>query len=201
MSVRSGPAPLAIPGRRVTLGGVSRHHRPAALLAALLALAVPAPGRADLYAALSGGVTFPSGTTAYGALRVEPAAALALGYDTDHLGGALWVAFMTSSAGSILTQNCWPVLVRVRGRLPLGVAVPFAFGAVGLAPSRALLNLVPYDTVAFAGQAGAGIDLFFGDLFTIGAEGGWQWLRPTYDFGALDMSGGFALGTLAVRFP
>ncbi len=172
-----------------------------ALLGLLLALAAPSTGRADLYAAVSGGVTFPSGTTAYGSLRAEGTGALAVGYDAEYLGGSIWAAFMSSTAGALLSQNCWPVLVRIRGRLPLGVAFPFVFAAAGVAPSRALLNLVPYDTVAFAGQAGAGIDLLFGDAFTIGAEGGYQWLRPVYDFGTVDMSGAYVLATLGLRFP
>lgn len=175
--------------------------RLAALLGLLLVLAAPATGRADVYAAVSAGVTFPSGTTAYGSLRAQPTGALAVGYDAEYVGGSIWAGFMSSTAGAFLSQNCWPALVRIRGRLPLGVAVPFVYAAAGLAPSRALLNLIPYDTVAFAGQAGAGIDLLFADAFTLGAEGGYLWLRPSYDFGTVDMSGGYVLATLGLRFP
>jgi hypothetical protein len=60
---------------------------------------------------------------------------------------------------------------------------------------------VRFDTVAFAAQAGAGVDLVFGDMFTIGAEGGYLWLAPSYPFGTVDMNGTLLLATFALRFP
>jgi hypothetical protein len=92
-------------------------------------------------------------------------------------------------------------MVRARGRLPLGLAVPFVFGGVGFAPSRAVLNMDAYQAVAFTAQVGAGVDLVFGDMFTIGAEAGYLWLSPTYWFGTVDMDGTLLLATFALRFP
>ncbi len=175
--------------------------RAPALLAVLAALALPAPARADLWVAISGGVTFPTGTTAFGNLEVQPAATLAVGYDLEHVGASLSAGFVSSRAGALLQENCVPILVRVRGRLPLGIAVPFVYGAAGVAPSRAIVNLVQYDTTAFAGQAGGGLDLVFGDMFTLGVEGGWQWLAPSYPFGTVKMDGATLFATVALRFP
>ncbi len=179
---------------------MSPFRRGPALAALLVLLALPSPARAELYAAVSGGVTFPTGTTAYGKLEAQPAAAIAVGYDLENVGGAVWAGFVSARGGAFLQVNAVPLLARVRARLPLGIVVPFAYGAVGLAPSRAILNMIQYDAVAFAAQAGGGLDFVFGDMFTLGVEGGWQWLSPAFAFGTTKMDGGTLFATLALRF-
>jgi len=77
----------------------------------------------------------------------------------------------------------------VRGRWPLGVVAPFAFAGVGVAFTRAALSAIPFDAVAFAGQAGAGVELTLNELLFLGLEATWTWLRPQYSFGPLDLSG------------
>jgi hypothetical protein len=169
-------------------------------LAVLLA-ASPSPARAEFWAAISGGAYFPTGTSAYGAYQVRPTASLAVGYDWDYVGAAVWAGLLNTQAGSLLEASSFPVVGRVRVRLPLGLAVPYAYGGVGFAPARAQLDLVRYDTVAFTAQTGAGVDLVFGDMFTIGAEGGYLWLSPTYPFGTVRLDGYLALATFGLRFP
>ncbi len=170
------------------------------LLLALLAVA-PATGRAEFTAAISGGAYLPSGTSPFGTYQVRPSASLSVGWDSDYFGGAVWAGVISTQAGAFLQENCFPVMFRGRGRLPLGLVVPFVFGGVGFAPSRASLNLATYNTVAFTAQAGAGVDLVFGDMFTIGAEGGYLWLSPSYPFGTADLDGTLLLATFALRFP
>jgi hypothetical protein len=169
----------------------------------LLALvaASPLPARAEFYAAMSGGAYLPNGTSPYGTFLARPMASLAVGWDSDYWGGAIWAGLVSTQAGVLLQENCFPVIFRGRGRLPLGVAVPYVFGGVGFAPSRALLNLVQHDTVAFTAQAGGGVDLVFGDMFTIGVEGEYLWLAPSYPFGTVDLNGTLLLATFALRFP
>ena len=174
-----------------------------ALLLALVALAAasPAPARAELYAAISGGAFIPTGTSPYGTLETRPTASLAVGYDLDYVGASVWAGFFTTSAGLLLVSTSFPVVLRVRGRLPLGIVAPYAFGGVGFAPSRALLDLAQNDAVAFTAQAGGGSDFLVGDLFTIGVEGFYQWLRPSYWFGTVDLNSVMVLATFALRFP
>lgn len=168
------------------------------LVAILTAFATPA--RAEIYAAISGGAYLPSGSSPFGTYQVRPAASLAVGWDSDYFGGSVWAGFVATQAGTLLQASSFPVIVRARGRLPLGLAVPFVFGGVGFAPSRAAVNLVYTNTVAFTAQAGAGIDLVFGDMFTIGAEAGYLWLAPSYGFGTVDLNGTMVLATFALRF-
>ncbi len=175
-------------------------RRGSALVALALLLALPAVARAEAYAAISGGVALPTGDTAYGKLETAPAASLAVGYDFPYAGASVWAGFVSTRAGALLQINAVPILARFRGRLPLGIAVPFVYGAVGFAPSRAILNLIQYNTTAFAAQAGGGLDLVFGDMFTLGVEAGWQWLSPTYGFATVKLDGATVLGTLALRF-
>jgi hypothetical protein len=179
---------------------VTPHRAATALLALSLLAAAPGTARADLYAAISGGVGLPSGTTAFGNLQPQAAAALAVGYDTDFVGGSAWAGFFNTAAGGVFQQSCWPIVVRARGRLPLGVVVPFAYGGVGLAVSRLLVNMVRFDAVAFVGQLGGGLDFLVGDLFTIGAEAGYQWMKPTYTYATVDASGVTLLGTVGLHF-
>ena len=172
-------------------------------LAFLLAAVAASPGmaRAEVTTAISAGVYLPSGTSPYGAFQVRPTVSVSVGWDSDHFGAAVWAGLVNTEAGALLQVNCFPVMLRARGRLPLGLAVPFVFGGVGFAPARALLNLVRYDAVAFTAQAGAGVDFVFGDMFTIGAEAEYLWLSPSYPFGTVDLNGTLVLATLAVRFP
>jgi hypothetical protein len=167
----------------------------------LALLASPVAARAEFAASISGGVYLPSGTSPFGSFQVRPSAALSVGWDSDYFGGSIWAGIVSTQAGVLLQENCFPVMARARGRFPLGVAVPYVFGGVGFAPSRALLDLVRFDTVAFTAQAGAGVDLVFGDMFTIGAEGGYLWLAPSYSFGTVDLNGTLVLATFALRFP
>jgi hypothetical protein len=171
------------------------------LLLLALVVASPAPARAEFTAAISGGVYLPSGTSPFGAFQVRPAASLSVGWDSTYFGAAVWGGLVSTQAGALLQENCFPVMLRARGRLPLGLAVPFVFGGVGFAPSRALLDLVQHDTVAFTAQAGGGVDLIFGDMFTIGVEAEYLWLSPSYSFGTVDLNGTLVLATVALRFP
>jgi hypothetical protein len=192
--------PLAISGARYA--PTVNSLRPAAALVVLsLLAAAPGTARAEVFAAVSGGVGFPSDTTRYGTLQAQGAAAVAVGYDFEYVGGSIWVGFLNTTAGAALQQSAWPIVVRARGRLPVGVFVPFVFGGVGLAPSRLLVNMVRYDAVAFVGQVGGGADFLVGELVTIGVEAGYQWLKTSYDYGSIDTSGVLLLGTLGVRFP
>lgn len=171
------------------------------LLLLALAAASPVAARAEFNAAISGGAYLPSGTSSFGVLEALPSASLSVGWDSEYFGAAVWAGLVNTRAGILLQENCFPVVFRARGRLPLGLAVPFVFGGVGFAPSRAILNTGTHDTVAFTAQAGAGVDLVFGDMFTIGAEAGYLWLSPTYGFGTVDMDGTLLLATFALRFP
>ncbi|MEI7704873.1 MAG: hypothetical protein WCK73_09760 [Deltaproteobacteria bacterium] len=178
----------------------TRRLAPALLAIALLAL-FPTLARADLWAAISGGAFLPSGASRFGSMQTRATASLAVGWDSEYVGGSLWAGFVNSGAGQVFTEDCFPVAVRARGRLPLGVFAPFVYGGVGFAPSRALVNMVASQTVAFTAQAGGGFDLVFGEMFTIGAEAGYLWLQPSYDFGTVDMNGMLLLATFALRFP
>ena len=169
-------------------------------LAALFA-AAPSPARGEYWAAISGGAYIPTGTSPFGALQARPTASLAVGYDWEYVGGSIWAGLVSTQAGNLLQENCFPVVGRVRVRLPLGLAVPYAYGGVGFAPTRANLDFVQFFAVAFTAQAGAGVDLVFGDMFTIGVEGGYLWLSPTYSFGTVPLDGVLALATFALRFP
>ena len=177
-------------------------RRPAACLVLLALLAAsPSPARAEIFAAISGGAYLPSGTSSFGPFQARASASLSVGWNSDYWGAGLWGALVNTQAGVLLQENCFPVMARATGRLPLGVAVPFVYGGVGFAPSRALVNLVPYSTVAFTAQAGGGVDLVFGDMFTVGAEAGYLWLAPSYWFGTVDMNGVLVLATFGLRFP
>jgi hypothetical protein len=169
-------------------------------LVAFLA-AAPALARADLWAAISGGAYVPTGTSPFGAFQARATASVAVGYDSEYVGGSIWAGIVTTQAGVLLQENCFPVVGRVRVRLPLGMVIPFVYGGVGFAPARAMLDLVQFNTVAFTAQTGAGLDLVFFDMFTIGAEGGYLWLSPSYSFGTVRLDGYLALATFGLRLP
>jgi hypothetical protein len=171
------------------------------LLVALLA-AAPSAARADFWTAtISGGAYVPTGTSPFGAFQTRPAASVAVGYDWEYVGASVWAGIVTTQAGVLLQENCFPVTGRVRLRLPLGLAVPYVFGGVGFAPARANVDLVQFDTVAFTAQTGGGVELLFGDMFTLGAEAGYLWLSPSYSFGTVKLDGVLALATFGLRFP
>jgi hypothetical protein len=172
------------------------------LLVALLA-SPPSLARAELWAAISGGAYIPTGTSPFGSFQARPAASLAVGYDSEYVGGSVWAGIVTTQAGN-LQESCFPVVGRVRVRLPLGVVVPFVYGGVGFAPARAIRSdpdFLEFNTVAFTAQTGAGVDLLFSDMFTIGVEAGYLWLSPTYSFGTVRLDGMLALATFGLRFP
>jgi hypothetical protein len=177
-------------------------HTFRALLLALVALAAasPSPARAEFYAAISGGAWIPTGTSPYGTIETRPTASLSVGYDLEHVGASVWAGFFTTSAGLLFVNTSFPVVLRVRGRLPLGIVAPYAFGGVGFAPSRTLLDMVQNDAVAFTAQAGGGADFQVGELFTLGVEGFYEWLKPSYWFGTVDLNGVMVLATFALRF-
>lgn len=170
------------------------------LFLVVLLAATPALARAEFWAAISGGAYIPTGTSPFGSFQARPTASLTVGYDSEYVGGSVWAGIVTTQAG-ILQENCFPVVGRVRLRLPLGMAIPFVYGGVGFAPARAMLDQVEFNTVAFTAQAGAGLDLVFFDMFTIGAEGGYLWLSPSYSFGTVRLDGYLALATFGLRFP
>jgi len=178
---------------------LSRAARLAPLLA-LLTLA-PSPARAEFWAAISGGVYVPTGTSSFGPYQVRPTASVAVGYDWEYVGAVAWAGFVNTQAGVLLQETCFPVMGRVRLRLPLGLVVPYAYGGIGFAPARANLNLVEFNAVAFTAQAGAGFELVFGDMFALGAEAGYLWLAPSYSFATIDLNGVVAVATFGLRFP
>jgi len=171
------------------------------LFLVVLLAATPALARAEFWAAISGGAYIPTGTSPFGSFQARPTASLAVGYDSEYVGGSVWAGIVTTQAGILLQENCFPVVGRVRLRLPLGMAVPYVYGGVGFAPARAMLDLVEFNTVAFTAQAGAGVDVLFSDMFTVGAEGGYLWLSPSYSFGTVHLDGFLALATFGLRFP
>jgi hypothetical protein len=161
--------------------------RRALLLLALLAL--PAAGRAEGFVAVAAGVYVPAGSV--GGVRWEtvPTGTLLGGYDLGHVGAALSLGVLGTGTGPRLHVTAVPMVLRLRARLPLGVAVPYAFGAVGLAPTQATVDSLAYGATAFAGQAGAGVEFTLSEMFFLGLEAAWNWLRPEYSFGPLDLSG------------
>jgi hypothetical protein len=176
-------------------------RRPARLLPLLVLLASPpSAARAESWAAISGGAYVPTATSGFGSLQARPTATVAVGYDWEYVGASAWAAIVTTQAG-LLQETCFPVMARLRVRLPLGLAVPYAFAGVGFAPAHAAVDLVPFDTVAFTGQAGAGLELVFGDRLTLGVEAGYLWLSPSYSFGTVQLDGVMALATFGLRFP
>jgi hypothetical protein len=172
---------------------------PSLALAALLSLA-PSPARADPWASISAGAYIPTGTTAFGTYSARATATVAVGYDWEYVGASAWAAVITTQAG-LLMDTAFPVMARVRLRLPLGIAVPYVVGGVGLAPAHATVDLVPFDAVAFTAQAGGGIELIFDDRYTLGAEATYLWLSPSYSFGTVQLDGVVAVATLGLRFP
>ncbi len=180
---------------------MTRPRTLAAALAAALLAATPSDARAGIWAGISGGAYLPGGSAPQGPLESGPMAALAVGYDDGYWGASIWAGFLSTRVGVNFEENAFPILLRARARLPLGVVVPFAFGGVGIAPARSIYLAGTYNAVPFAAQAGGGVDLVFGDMFTIGAEGGWLWLTPSYAWGTVDLSGPVVLATFAVRFP
>lgn len=176
--------------------------RAARLVPMLLLLAVaPAPARAEFWAAIGGGVYVPTASSPFGTLQTRPTATVAVGYDWEYFGASAWAGIVSTQAGVLLQENCFPMMARARLRLPLGMVVPYLYGGAGFAPARANLNLVQYDAVAFTAQAGGGLDLIFGDMFTLGAEAGYLWLAPSYSFGAVKLDGVMAVATFGLRFP
>jgi hypothetical protein len=173
---------------------------PALLALAFLLAAAPASSRAEVWAAISGGAYVPTGTTLSGPFETRPAATLSVGYDHGYVGASVWVAFLTTQAGDVLQESALPVVLRLRGRLPLGVVAPYVFGGVGFATARASLELAQYDAVAFTAEAGAGADVYLGDMFALGAEAGYLWLSPSYAFGTVNLGGVVALATFTLRF-
>jgi hypothetical protein len=171
------------------------------LFLVILLAAAPALARAEFWAAISGGAYIPVGTSPFGAFQARPTASLAVGFDSEYVGGSVWAGIVTTQAGILLQENCFPVVGRLSVRLPLGMTVPFVYGGAGFAPARARLDLVEFNTVAFTAQAGAGLDLVFFDMFTIGAEGGYLWLSPSYSFGTVRLDGYLALATFGLRLP
>jgi hypothetical protein len=178
---------------------LSRAARLAPLLF-LLALA-PSPARAEFWAAIGGGAYVPTGTSPFGTLQTRATATVAAGYDWEYFTASAWAGIVTTQAGVLLQENCFPMMARARLRLPLGMVVPYLYGGVGFAPARANLDLVQYDAVAFTAQAGGGLDLIFGDMFTLGAEAGYLWLAPSYSFGTVKLDGVMAVATFGLRFP
>jgi hypothetical protein len=166
----------------------------------LLALA-PFPARAEFWAAIGGGAYVPTGTSPFGTFQTRATATVAAGYDWEYFTASAWAGIVTTQAGVLLQENCFPMMARARLRLPLGMVVPYLYGGVGFAPARANLDLVQYDAVAFTAQAGGGLDLIFGDMFTLGAEAGYLWLAPSYSFGTVKLDGVMAVATFGLRFP
>ncbi len=164
-----------------------------------LLLALPRATPAEGWVSASGGVYVPAGSVGGTSWNTVGTGSLQGGYDLGPVGASLSLGLLSTTAGPRLSDTAWPLVLRVRGRLPLGAVAPYAFGGVGIAFTRAILSAVPYDSTAFAGQAGAGVELTLNDLLFLGLEATWTWLRPQYAFGPLDLSGFTAQLALGLR--
>ena len=170
-----------------------------AIAAALLASAAPGNARADPWALVRGGAYLPTGGLAGASWEAAPAVALAAGYDWDHVGAGVEVWYLPTRIPPVVESSATPLVASLRLRLPLGVVTPYAFGSAGVAFTRANVNLVQYTASAFAGMAGLGADFPLGD-FTLGVQGGWMWLSPSYAFGTFVLDGATVTAHFGVRF-
>jgi len=84
--------------------------------------------------------------------------------------------------------------------LPAGLVAPYAYGGVGVAPSRATLRAFLFDATALAGQAGAGVEFTLRDGLFVGVEAGYAWARPAFSFGTLTLNGFVGQVGLGMRF-
>jgi hypothetical protein len=161
-------------------------HR-ALLIVAVLALPVTASGGG--WVSVSGGVYVPTSTVGGVSWKAGMTGSIQGGYDLEYLGASLSVGVLSTDVGPSLWVTAWPIVLRLRARLPVGFADPYVFGGVGVAPSRANLSAFQHDAAAFTAQAGVGVDFTLGDMFLVGAEAGYAWLRPDFSFGTLSLDG------------
>jgi hypothetical protein len=161
-------------------------HR-ALLLASLLA--IPVGAAADAWVSVSGGVYVPTSTVSGLAWDTRGTASIQGGYDLEHVGASLGVGVLSSGAGRYIAATAFPIVLRLRARLPVGLVAPYAYGGVGVAPSRANLRGLQFDATAFAGQAGAGVEFTLSDMFFVGVEAGYAWVRPAFSFGTFNLDG------------
>ena len=145
----------------------------------LVLLAQPWSASAEGWVSASGGVYVPAGSVGGASWNTAGTGSLQGGYDLGPVGASLSLGLLSTGAGPRLTDTAWP----------LGIVAPYAFAGVGVAFTRAALSAIPFDAVAFAGQAGAGVELTLNELLFLGLEATWTWLRPQYSFGPLDLSG------------
>jgi hypothetical protein len=147
---------------------------------------------------VNGGAYLPTATQAGVPWEAAIASGLAAGYDGEHVGAGLSLWYLPTRAPPA-ASSATPLLATLRLRLPLGWAVPYAFGSAGVAFTRTNVGSAQYTDAAFAGMAGLGLDFPLGE-FTLGAEGGWLWLRPAYPVGTQDLGGALLTGHFAIRF-
>lgn len=169
----------------------------AVALAALLA--APAAARAEAWVAVSAGAAIPTGAVGGQSWSAGITGTLQGGYDLGPVGASLSLGVLTTRAGNSLSVTVYPMLLRLRARLPLGIAAPYAFGGVGIAPSRAQAGAYFQDATPFAAQAGGGVDVALGDMFFAGAEAAYQWTRPSFPSGTLDLNAVVIQALVGVR--
>jgi hypothetical protein len=172
--------------------------RRALLLASLLA--IPGGAAADAWVSVSGGVYAPTSTVSGLAWETRMTASIQGGYDLEHVGASLGLSVLSSGAGRYLVATAWPIVVRLRARLPAGLVAPYAYGGVGVAPSRATLRAFLFDATALVGQAGAGVEFTLRDGLFVGIEAGYAWARPAFSFGTLTLDGFVGQVGLGMRF-
>jgi hypothetical protein len=162
-----------------------------AATAACAALLLPGVASAqteehNTYFAVKFGPYFPSetnGLTALGAsVQKWPTK-----YEVDGALGAYWGLFgLQLSAGYLTTGDSgvdfktWPVLAIARVRLPIGgIVAPYGEGGAGVGISSVSGLGADSTKVGFAAIAGAGVDVYLGQLL-LGAELRYLWLDPGF---------------------
>jgi opacity protein-like surface antigen len=108
-------------------------------------------------------------------------------YEVDGALGAYWGIFgLQLNAGYLTTGTSdvdfktWPVLAIARVRLPIGgIVAPYGEGGAGVGISSVSGLGADSTKVGFAAIAGAGVDVYLGQLL-LGAELKYLWLDPGF---------------------
>lgn len=140
----------------------------------------------NAYVALKFGPYFPTETNALTAIG-NSVNKWPTKYEVDGAIGAYWGLFgLQLSAGYLTTGDSgvdfktWPVLAIARVRLPIGgIVAPYGEGGAGVGISSVSGLGADSTKVGFAAIAGAGVDVYLGQLL-LGAELRYLWLDPGF---------------------
>ena len=140
----------------------------------------------NAYFAVKFGPYFPSETNGLTAIG-ESVQKWPTKYEVDGALGAYWGIFgLQLSAGYLTTGDSgvdfktWPVLAIARVRLPIGgIVAPYGEGGAGVGISSVSGLGADSTKVGFAAIAGAGVDVYLGQLL-LGAELRYLWLDPGF---------------------